>query len=168
MENQIEIWKDISNYKGLYQASSFGRIKSYDKICWNGTGFFEMKGKILKQIKNKEYLMINLYKNKKPKVFTVHQLIAITFLNHKPCKFKLVVDHIDNIKTNNNLNNLQIISNRENSSKDKSSKSGYSCIYRNSNAWLVRIRVNGKKVSVGTFKDINQAIAKRDEFIKSL
>ena len=52
----------------------------------------------------------------------LHQLIAETFLNHIPCGHKIVVDHIDNNPKNNRLDNLQLISHRENCSKDKRNK----------------------------------------------
>lgn len=52
----------------------------------------------------------------------IHQIIAETFLNHTPCGHEIVVDHIDNNPQNNNVKNLQLISHRENCSKDKKNK----------------------------------------------
>lgn len=52
----------------------------------------------------------------------VHQAVAETFLNHKRCGHKVVVDHIDNNPSNNTLGNLQLISHRENLLKDKKNK----------------------------------------------
>ena len=43
----------------------------------------------------------------------------MAFLNHKPNGNKLVVDHINNVKTDNRLSNLQIITQRKNTSKDR-------------------------------------------------
>ena len=67
-----EIWKDIPNYEGLYQASNLGRIKSLKR------------NKILNQIKSSDtYLQVFLCKNNKVKGYQVHRLIAKTFLNKK-------------------------------------------------------------------------------------
>ena len=164
-----EIWKDIPNYEGLYQVSTIGRVKMLSKLQWNGFAFHNIKEKILKtNISNNGYYILGLSKNKTRKTIAVHKLMAITFLNHTPNKFVKVIDHIDNDKTNNNLNNLQIITNRENSCKDKKSKSGNYCIYLNCGSFLVRMRVGNKKKSIGTFKRIEEAIAARDNFINNL
>ena len=99
---QEEIWKDVPGYEGLYQASNLGRIKSDIKI------------KNQTKSKSKKYLMVYLYKQNVKKTIAVHQLIAMTFLNHTPCGHKIVVDHIDNNHLNNKLINLQLITHREN------------------------------------------------------
>lgn len=117
MENQIEIWKDIPGYEEYYQVSNLGRVKSF-KL---------KKITILKQYKNtNNYLVVTLHNKKKhfnPKKISVHLLVAMAFLNHKPNKTnEIVVDHINNIRFDNRLENLQLITNRENNSKDKKTK----------------------------------------------
>ena len=90
----IEIYKDVIDYEGLYKVSNFGNIKNN-------------KDKILKSSLYKNgYLMINLCKYGIVKKRLIHQLVAEAFLNHKRCGFKLVVNHINFDKTNNNLTNL--------------------------------------------------------------
>lgn len=85
-----EIWKDISDYKGLYQVSNLGRIKS--------------KRKILKPI-NGEYLKVGLSKNGIQKTLTIHRLVAQTFIeNSNNYNF---VNHKDENKHNNTINNLE-------------------------------------------------------------
>jgi hypothetical protein len=153
-----EIWKDVINYEGLYQVSNLGNVKS----------LIFKKEKILKpQLSTNKYLMLNLYKNKKLHRVLIHRIMYEAFYCIKSCK-RYVIDHIDNNKQNNNLNNLQYISNRKNSSKDKISKSGHSNIYLNSGNYLVRMRVNNIKKSIGTFKNIEDAIIVRDLYIKQL
>lgn len=106
-----EIYKDIPNYKGLYQVSNLGKIKSL------GNNKLK-KEKILKnRLSSSGYLHVYLSKNKEGKNFKVHQLIAMAFLNHIPNGHKIVVDHIDNNPLNNYVENLQLISQRENTSK---------------------------------------------------
>ena len=114
MEIKQEIWKDIPDYEGIYKISNLGNIK---RILKSG------REKIKKQtIANTGYYYIQLSNNGKNKVYQVHQLVAMAFLNHKPCGFKLVVDHINNIKTDNSVENLQILSHRKNVSKTKNKK----------------------------------------------
>ena len=91
-----EIWKPILNYEGLYEVSNWGRVKSL-KFG---------KERILKPGTNKYgYLIVILCKNGKVKSFSVHRLVAEAFLpnpHNYPC-----VNHKDECKTNNNVNNLE-------------------------------------------------------------
>lgn len=61
-----EKWKDIKGYEGLYQVSNLGNIKSF------GYG----KAILLKQVKDRKYLSVNLCKDKKHKKYKVHRLVA--------------------------------------------------------------------------------------------
>ena len=108
----MEIWRDVINYKGIYQVSNLGRVKSLKrKGCLND--------RILKpKPTSRGYLKVTLCINNEIKYKTVHQLVAEAFLNHTPCGMALVVDHIDNDKLNNCVNNLQVITQRENSYKN--------------------------------------------------
>lgn len=98
-----EIWKDIKGYEGLYQVSNMGRVKAINKE------------KTLKLIKcTNGYLKIGLYKNRKPKTFLVHRLVAQAFIDNTkkyPC-----VNHKDENKTNNYANNLEWCSIKQNNS----------------------------------------------------
>jgi len=111
--------------------------------------------KILKNILgNNGYFAVNLYLNGKIKTFIVHQLVAIAFLNHTPNGYKLVVDHIDNDPLNNNLDNLQIITQRDNTSKDKkggSSKFTGVFIHKQTGKWRALININDKLTHLGLF-----------------
>jgi len=141
-----EKFKKIPGYED-YQVSNFGNVKSL-KFG---------KERILKAyIDTRGYLIVCLLKNQKRKQFQVHQLVAITFLNHKPDGHNIVVDHIDNDKLNNKLENLQLITNRENSSKDidkSKTSSKYTGVYWNKRAkkYKAGIRINGKIKHLGYF-----------------
>ena len=116
----MEIWKDVLNYEGLYQVSNLGRVKSLKRKVRHFSGERLVPERILKGgVNDKGYILVNLGKKGTKKVFAVHKLVAIAFLNHKPCGYKLVVDHIDNNKLNNKLENLQIITQQENVLKSK-------------------------------------------------
>lgn len=98
-----EIWKDIPEYEGLYQASNLGKIKSLEKYNYKGHHNFE---KILKQIENKNgYYYVSLCKNKKVKIYPIHKLIAKTFLQN-PNNFSCI-NHKDGNKHNNCIENLE-------------------------------------------------------------
>lgn len=108
-----EIWKDIPNYENFYQASNYGRIKSVEKMVWNGYQFWKREEKILKLTRDKKgYLNVGLSKNGKFKRCKVHRLIAKTFipnLNNLP-----QINHINGIKTDNRVKNLEWCTNQEN------------------------------------------------------
>ena len=101
-----EIWKDIKNYEGYYQASNFGKIRSIDRKIASGNKTKNLKGKILKASKNnKGYLQINLCVNNIRNKCLVHRLIAQTFMpnpNQLEC-----INHKDENKANNHIENLE-------------------------------------------------------------
>lgn len=149
-----EVWKDIPGYKGNYQASSLGRIRSVDRYIdkSNGTSQF-FKGKILSQTKNNGgYFYVSISPSSK----RVNQLVAMAFLNHKPCGQKVVVDHINNNRLDNRVENLQLISQRKNASKDRY---GYSSSYigvfwhKSANKWMAQITIDMKANYLGLFED---------------
>jgi hypothetical protein len=151
---QEEIWKDIPGYEGKYQVSNLGRVKSLPRKMCNNKGCHISKEKILKPIMDHyKYYNVKLYINNKQSTKKIHQLVSIAFLNHIPCGYKLVVDHINNIKTDNRVENLQIITSRENSSKDKNGNSKYIgvCWDKRNNKWRSTIRINRKAFNLGSF-----------------
>lgn len=109
-----EIWKDIPNYEGIYQASNLGRIRTVDrKININGKNQFcnfkckkIIKGKIMKsKLTKDEYYEIGLNKNGKTKCVRTHRLIAMTFIpnpNNYP-----VINHINHNRLDNRVSNLE-------------------------------------------------------------
>lgn len=100
---EIEIWKDIKNYEGIYQVSNLGRIKRLDYIASDGR---KLKQRIKKPtLSNNHYLMIWFGVNKKRKAFLVHRLVAETFISN-PDNLPQV-NHKDENKLNNNVNNLE-------------------------------------------------------------
>ena len=157
-----EEWRDIAGYEGAYQVSSFGRIKSLDKISSRG---HKLKCKILKLNKNGfGYKHFSLFKNGKKKTCRVHVLVAETFLGHVPDgTHRMVVDHKDNIKSNNHTWNLQLITNRENVSKDRSGgTSEYVGVFydKDRGKWRADITVGNKKRYLGSFsKELDAANA---------
>jgi hypothetical protein len=144
----MEIWKEVPGYEDLYEVSSLGRVKSL-----SNNGDKKEKIRVLR-LDIHGYLSINL-SNKKIKRYKVHQLVAMAFLGHTPCGNKLVVDHINDIKTDNRLENLQIVTIRYNSYKTQykyASKYKGVSFNKNKKRWIARIQINGKSKYLGMHK----------------
>lgn len=108
-----EVWKDIPDYEGIYQASNYGRIRTapnkttftqihgvrhWKSRIMKGRGDFYATGK-----------RVGLWKNGKVKDWLVARLIAITFLG-KPTKEANTVNHINGNRLDNRVENLEWLS----------------------------------------------------------
>jgi hypothetical protein len=96
-----EIWKDVEGYDGRYFVSNLGNVKN-------------ARGKLMGQYINKNgYFTLHLSKSGVKKFFAVHRLVIITFVpnahNKEDC------NHINGIKTDNRLSNLEWATKSENS-----------------------------------------------------
>lgn len=101
--------KDIKNYEGLYAVTSCGKIWSYNSK------------KFLKPCKNERgYHIVALCKNGKVKVHLIHRLVACAYIEN-PHNYE-TVDHKDNCKEHNYINNLQWLTNADNVRKEKCKK----------------------------------------------
>lgn len=96
----MEEWKDIIGYEGLYQISNLGRVRN-------------SKGQILTgYTNNKGYQMVHLQVNNTNKLYSIHRLVAIHFIDNPdnlPC-----VNHINEIKIDNRADNLEWCTHRYN------------------------------------------------------
>ena len=102
-----EIWKDIKDFEGLYQVSNFGRVRSLSRLVNSRNGKRTAQGKILFQntYPNTGYKHVTLSKHSKCKRYSVHRLVAETFIpnpDNLPC-----VNHKDETRTNNRVDNLE-------------------------------------------------------------
>ena len=156
MENIQEIWKDIPNYEGYYQVSNLGNVKSLSRIVKNGWGTRTVCGKILKNLVNttKGYLVVRLSKIGLVKTKQIHQLVAEAFLNHSQKGHKLVVNHKNFNRQDNRVENLEIVTQRENTNRahiKSSSKYVGVSWHKGSKKWMSRIVINGKRKHLGYF-----------------
>ncbi len=101
-----EVWKDINEFKGYYQVSNFGRIKSLFRYVKVKNGFRSVPEKILKPKIDKDgYLHVVLQKDRKSRYLTIHRIVADTFIdnpNNLPH-----VNHKNENKQDNRVENLE-------------------------------------------------------------
>lgn len=99
-----EEWKWIKGYEDLYQISNFGRVKSFHKNKTDGE---------IRSVKHSGgwYLTLPLLKEGKKKTVRIHQLVAETFIGEIPKGYH--VHHKDGNKQNNNVCNLEIVSQKD-------------------------------------------------------
>jgi len=147
-----ELWKNIENYES-YSVSDLGNVRN------------DTTSRILKPSKDTNgYLLVDLCKNGIQKSFNVHRLVALAFIENP--ENKECVDHIDNNPQNNNLTNLRwatITENARNRKMDIRNTSGFKGVYFNkaTNKWRTQINIGGKRISLGTFEKIEDAIIAR-------
>ena len=100
-----EVWKDVKGFKGVYQISNLGRLKSFKK---------DAKGKILSNINKKgDYFSVILRKGDRVKSTRIHRLVAEAFIPNPDNLTQ--VHHKDGNKQNNCVENLEWISAKEHS-----------------------------------------------------
>jgi hypothetical protein len=147
-----EIYKDIPNYQGKYQASNLGNIKSIK---------FKIHRILKPSFRGKGYYAHKLYNEDGHKIYSTHQLVAMTFLGHQPDgTMNTIINHIDNNPLNNNVNNLEIIkgdkANRINCTIHKNDAGVHWNKQRNN--WQANIQINGKRKYLGSFTDKEDAL----------
>ena len=142
MENIKEIWRPIDGFEGLYEVSNLGRVKSCDRFVNSKGGTRLHKGKVLKQAKDGGgYLQVNLCKDGKPTAVKVHRLVWEGFNGKIPEGMQ--VNHIDEDKTNNSLDNINLMTPKQNvnwgTGNERRSKS--------LSKPIIQYSINGKKLA---------------------
>lgn len=132
-----ELWRDIPSFEGYYEASTLGRVRSVDRyVNYKNSGLALRKGKILSpKTSNKGYLETTLMKEGKYYYRRIHQLIALTFLPN-PNGYKSI-NHINEIKTDNRVSNLEWCTDRYNKE-----------VYTQSRTTVFQYTLQGKLVKI--------------------
>ena len=156
-----EVWKNIIGYEKLYKISNTGKVYSLitHKI---------MAGNLRSGYKN-----VQLSKNGSRKNFQIHRLVAVHFIdnpNNLP-----IVNHIDYCRTNNSVENLEWVTQKENVRHSICNMVGKNHICTAEENYGICYRYKQKIYEVwvktkygGRFKDIQEARAKRDEMLNEI
>ena len=149
----MEEFKTIKGYEN-YSISNIGNVKN------NKTN------RILKPYFQDEYKRITLNDNKH---FKVHRLVALAFIPNPNNKSD--VDHINNNRSDNRVENLRWSSHKENSqnrSTNKNNTSGVKRINKEGKRWRASIGYNNKLIHIGSYKTKEEAIEARQKKAKEL
>ncbi len=144
----MEIFKIIEGFEN-YSVSDFGNVKN------NKTG------RILQHLFGSDgYAVVGLMANKQRTRTSIHRLVANAFIAN--IEHKLYIDHVDNDKVNNKANNLRWVTTKENSqnrSMRNDNTSGLKGVSWNktSSSWRATIQIDGIKVHLGYFKNLEDA-----------
>lgn len=113
INNEEEVWKSHPDIVGI-EVSTFGNVRTLDRVVSSENGTRFLKGRVLKQSKNNRgYPMVHIPIDGKPTTKLVHRLVAQTFLSN-PDNFP-EVNHKDCDRTNSNVENLEFCTPKYNS-----------------------------------------------------
>lgn len=156
-----EEWRGVIGYEDLYIISNMGRVRSLDRT-YPFRGDFQRSntGKLLTLTLSKTgYLVFNLARAGVYKTRQVHQLVSESFLNHFSNK-KMHVDHINGVRTDNRLTNLQILSARDNAGKGLRcgwNQSGSKGVYADRHKWRVSFWIDKRRLHLGNYGTVEEA-----------
>jgi len=117
-----EEWRAVVGYDGMYEVSNYGRVKSLDRTITDSRGMVRrLKGRTMVGGTTLGYPTVNIREGNNK---MVHRLVAESFIGPRPIRegVKYVVDHIDEVKTNNHVSNLRYVTFRENVTRSKKGK----------------------------------------------
>ncbi len=104
--DDIEHWRDIPGYEGVYAVSDRGRVMRLKP----GNNTFA--GRIMKQVLHKGYSHVLLRRGRKKINLAIHRIVMSVFVG--PCPQDLQVNHKNGIKTDNRVSNLEYMTLTEN------------------------------------------------------
>lgn len=148
------------------EVTKCGRVKRVPKKWYgNGSGCYQIKyeeidfSKLKLHSQGYKQVAIKINGIKRNRVL-LHQLIAATFLDYKFQGHKLVIDHIDSNILNNHIDNLRIITHRENNSKERTIKSNLPVgvtWHKRDKKYMSQIIINNKHIHLGYYNTQEEA-----------
>lgn len=172
LNNKIEIWKDVVEFPAEYEVSNTGKVRRKSTLR-------ELKPHTTTT--SKEYLYVNLWKNNKGYNRSLHRLVAEAFIPNPENKPQ--VNHINSIRTDNNVGNLEWVTVSENirhaikygdmnhaaqkgvKKADAVSKYHNVCYRKDKQRWVVTTKLYGKRLSGRLFKLEEDAAKWADELL---
>ena len=119
-----EVWKEIPGFENKYEVSSMGRVRSLPRHTsvknFKGNSYtIAKKGFILTPQKDGcGYVHVRLVKDRRYTLYKVHQLVGAAFLGYdRKNTENLVIDHLNGIKHDNRVENLEVVTRKENSQR---------------------------------------------------
>lgn len=157
-----EKWLPIIGFKGLYEVSDHGRVKSLARTVIRSDGKkLPLCERILKTSSIYGYFYLDLFKNGIGHKRRVHRLVVQAF--HPDYSDELETDHIDGDPQNNHFSNLRMVTSGENSRAYRTKKKGCSSQYRgvswkkSNRKWIARVGKNGITIHIGLFSSEKEA-----------
>ena len=155
MSKEIEEWRPVVGYEGLYEVSDWGNVRSVDRYVNSKAGSKAMlHGKMLKQYTDKDgYQRIGLHKDVISKTVGVHRLVAEAFIpnpNNLP-----VIDHINGNRQDNRVENLRWFTVKlNNSTQQAKEKKSLAAFKRTDN----KVKIRQSSIDGEHIKDYNSSM----------
>lgn len=111
----MEVWKPVAGFEGVYEISNLGNLRSLDRlVCYRKDRPAKTKGRIIKgKMDRYGYWSVTISSREKGRLSTtIHRLVAKAFIPLKEGKTQ--VNHINGVKTDNRVDNLEWVNNSEN------------------------------------------------------
>lgn len=143
------MYKEVEELPG-YQINGFGDVKNSET------------GKVYKYCLSEGYYITKVTLNGKRKTIKQHQIV-MRYYNDEYRLFqgmKYVIDHLNSVKTDNRIENLRVVPQRENCSKEKTIKSGLPVgvsYHKKTGKFRSRIRIGEEQIHLGLFDTPEEA-----------
>lgn len=149
MEKEIEIWKPVVGYEGLYEVSNIGRVKSLSRtVCTKKSQYQKSERILIQRIGTVGYPILELCRLSKSKTISVHRLVAKSFLENK--NNYPYINHKDGNKINNHVDNLEWCTPSQNNIHS------YRVLNRKGNSKPV-IKMDSNENEIETYNSITEA-----------
>lgn len=163
-----EIWQEIPNFEGLYEASNLGRIRSVDGKVTSSARFKKriwkqriMKQKMRKCKNGRLDAMVSLWKENVPYYLLVSRLVASAFIEDNLFT-ELTVNHKDGNPLNNNVDNLEWLT-REDNIKYGFSNGQYSSIQK-----PINLSKDGELIRFDSYSEANAFLNRSCSYLQTI